>query len=158
MMKFRRRQIKTLERQFTRIAFDLFRGGRLTGSKVVRDRRIRAWTGCSLRVIAKVWYLLERGRDLPELATKERLLWALYLMKSYPTEEVAAAACGAVDEGTFREWAWFFIEEISYLADEVVSGRLLKKPVRVFFLELSAAHSCFLQVSLFLLVSFCGLH
>ena len=157
MMKFRRRQIKTLERQFTRIAFDLFRGGRLTGSKVVRDRRIRAWTGCSLRVIAKVWYLLERGGDLPELATKERLLWALYLMKSYPTEEVAAAACGAVDEGTFREWAWFFIEEISYLTDEVVS-RLLKTRAMCFswscrplaFVSFKSAYSY--------LLLFCGLH
>lgn len=57
---------------------------------------------------------------MPEGATKERHLWALILLKSYDTDEVNAARVGGVDEGTFRKWAFWFVNEISHLEPEVV--------------------------------------
>lgn len=101
----------------------MMRNGRMTGSRAVRDRRIRAWFGCSVKTIAKIWYLLNNG-FLPEQATKDRLLWGLRLMKGYETEEVNAAIIGGVDEATFRRWSWFFVEEIANLFDVVVSFAL----------------------------------
>lgn len=108
-----------LEEEFVGIAFDLFRRGRRSNSFRVCDRRVRAWCGCSPLVIAKLWNLLDRS-GLPEHASKERLLWGLHLLKSYNDEGTAAAFCGGVDEGTFNRWAWFFIEELSYLEPVVV--------------------------------------
>ena len=121
MLQFDQATLDTLEEEFIRIAFDLFRRGRQSTSFTVCDRRIRAWCGCSPRVIAKLWNLLDRTNALQELATKERLLWGLHLLKGYGNERTCAAFCGGVDEGTFRRWAWFFITELSYLEGVVVS-------------------------------------
>ena len=114
-------QIQRLEEDFIQIAFDLFRKGRRSASGKVCNLRVKAWFGCSLTVIAKVWNLLERLGGLHELATKDRLLWGLYLLKQYANDETCAAACGGVDEATFRRWAWYFVEEISYLESFTVS-------------------------------------
>ena len=119
MVLFDYNTIQALEGEFTRIAFQLFRDGRLSSDPFICDRRIRGWCGCSPTVIAKLWNLLERG-NLHELASKDRLLWGLHLLKGYTDEITAAAFCGSVDECTFRKWAWYFIEEISYLENEVV--------------------------------------
>lgn len=78
------------------------------------------WCGCSTMVIAKAWNLLHRG-GLPDHATQERFLWALCLLKSYDNEENNAARMGGVDEGTFRRWSWYFIEELSFCEANVVS-------------------------------------
>ena len=109
-----------LEEEFINIAFTLFWNGNVSQSHMVVDRRIRAWCGCSPLVIAKAWSILERTGGLPEHATKDRMLWGLHLMKSYNDEITSASTCGAVDETTFRRWAWYFIEEISYLTPSVV--------------------------------------
>jgi hypothetical protein len=104
-MAFNGNELQLLVNEFKTVAFCVFRGGQATGSQSVRDRRIRAWFGCSLLVLAKVWCLLcqqfPNGR-MPECATKERLLWALILLKSYDTEEVNASHVGGVDKGTFQ--------------------------------------------------------
>ena len=73
-------------------------------------------------MIAKTWYMLDNSSNaLPERATQEPLLWGLLLMKSYDSEVNNAACVGGVDEGTFREWSWFFIYKILYLESFVVS-------------------------------------
>jgi len=63
---------------------------------------------------------LERSNALKEHASKQRLFWGLHLLKSYNDEHTSAAFCGNVDEGTFAQWAWFFITEISYLESFVI--------------------------------------
>jgi hypothetical protein len=90
MVEFDQDRIDTLEAEFTALAFHLFRDGERSQSYWVCDRRVRAWCGCSAVVIAKTWDLLERT-GLHELASKERLLWALHLLRSYSIEETAAA-------------------------------------------------------------------
>lgn len=113
--------LDALEEEFVDIAFDLFRKRRRSESHRVCDVRIRAWCGCSALVIAKIWYLLNEDGSLPEHATKEKLLWALQLLKCYTEDRTGAAFCGGVDEGTYRRWTWFFIDEMSFLENRVVS-------------------------------------
>ena len=69
-------------------------------------------------MLARLWYLLEQEHDgvMPRGATKERMIWGLYLAKNYPrSDSIAASAVGGPDEKTYRKWAWYFIEELSYL-------------------------------------------
>ncbi|CAB9497057.1 expressed unknown protein [Seminavis robusta] len=110
--------VERLEHEFEVIAFGLFRNGRLSGSEAVKDRRIRAWCGVSVLSIA--WYLLEMGGSLIEGASMERYLWSLNMLQQYPTEENVASRCGGVDEGTWSKWVWYFIDEISYLENDVI--------------------------------------
>jgi hypothetical protein len=114
--------LAALEQDFERIAFTMLRGGRCTGSHSVKDRHFRAWFGCSLNVLSKLWFLLCHQFDgaIPEGASMEQFLWALILLKSYDIDEVNASRVGGVDECTFCKWAWWFIEELSYLESEVV--------------------------------------
>ena len=124
MLEFNDRKIKRLSKKFEKIAFRVYRNGQEPcDSKLVRDRRMRAWFGASSKTIAKAWTILARSFDneLIEGATKERFLWAFILLKSYATEENNASRVGGVDEGTFRKWSWYFIEEFSYCEDDVVS-------------------------------------
>ena len=113
--------VEALERQFATVAFNLFRNGRLTGSFSVQDRRVRSWCGASLTVIAIVWWLLQRRGHLEEGATMDRFLWSLNFLRTYPTTDNGASRCGRVDEGTWIKWVWYFVEEISYLENDVVS-------------------------------------
>lgn len=114
--------VAALVEEFEVLAFDIFRGGRLSGSELVRDRRIRAWFGCSLDVVAVSWYLLDNnGYGLKEGSTKARFLWALNALKTYPTEANGASRVGGVDEGTWSHWVWYLINALSYLENSVVS-------------------------------------
>jgi hypothetical protein len=131
-MAFNANELQLLVNEFGTVAFRAFHGGQATGSQSVHDRKIRAWFGCSLLVLAKVWCRLcqqfPNGR-MPECVTKERLLWALILLKSYDTEEVNASRVGCVDEGTFQYWSWWFVDEISFLEHVVVSNESLHSPI-----------------------------
>ena len=57
----------------------------------------------------------------------KHLLWALFFLKVYETEENSANAVGKVDEKTYREWSWRFVEAISYLECDVVSVLSIQK-------------------------------
>ncbi|CAB9530745.1 unknown protein [Seminavis robusta] len=112
--------VDRLQEEFEVIAFGLFRNGRLSGSEAVKDRRVRAWCGVSLTVLSITWYLLQSFGGLKEGATMERFLWALNMLQQYPTEENGASRCGGVDEGTWSTWVWYFIDEVSYLENDVI--------------------------------------
>ena len=93
----------------------------------MQDRRLRAWVGTSSDVIAELFLLLRRSGALGSRrgATMDRLIWALYFLKAYPSnEEEGASRVGGVDEGTFRTWVWWFIEELSFLEPEVVCAAI----------------------------------
>jgi hypothetical protein len=50
----------------------------------------------------------------------EHLLWAFMWLKAYHTEDIGSALAG-VDEKTFREKVWFYVEGIARLDTDVVS-------------------------------------
>ena len=122
MLVFDNNVIQQLQEEFTQIAFNVFRKGRRSDSVVVCETRIRAWCGVPTSVIAKTWKLLEDSRAVSdEMASKERFLWALHLLKAHNNESTMAAFCNGVDESTFRRWAWHFVEEMSCLESTCAS-------------------------------------
>jgi hypothetical protein len=93
------------------------------GSEVIFARRFVGWFGTLPTVCAIIWADLSISGWLEFAGTRggkpEHLLWALMFLKCYGTEEVHAAQT-CVDEGTFRKWAWFYIEGISRLSRKYV--------------------------------------
>jgi hypothetical protein len=126
MVIFDQAAINHLEAEFTGIGSRLLRGDRREGSAVTMERRFRAWFGTSATVVAKTWTLLTEvnGWERPAEA-KGKFLWALMLLKRYETEENLAVSAGGVDEKTFRKWAWFFVDLLSYLEPDVVSAKFV---------------------------------
>ena len=87
----------------------------------LNNRGFREAFGCSSRECSLAWLLVADGwTNRPKQATKIRFLWALSLLKTYDTETNMANSCG-VDEKTFRKWAWFFIQELSFRIGDIVS-------------------------------------
>ena len=93
---------------------------KLNGSKDVRQRRIKATFGVPPIVIAKLWELLEDQGSVFKSVKKHHLLWALMYCKIYTTESTMTSTVGCADEKNFREWVWYFIEEVSNLEPIVV--------------------------------------
>lgn len=58
-----------------------------------------------------------------EVDKQEHLLWALYFLKVYPTEDVARPIAG--DPKTFRLFAWQVIEALAKLRLVRVGFRLI---------------------------------
>ena len=48
------------------------------------------------------------------------LLWALYLMQTYATEENMISLFGGVDEKNMRKWFWFYTNGMSDMASKVL--------------------------------------
>ena len=101
------------------------RQGESTGSESSEDHRFRAFFGCSAEVAARLWAMLVECLLLPHQGQILHLLWALFFMKCYPTEEPACAAAGgqrgAVDPKTLRKYIWPFIVAIADLESHLVS-------------------------------------
>jgi hypothetical protein len=99
--------------------------GESTGSESSEDCRFRAFFGCSSEVAVRLWTMLVQCLLLPHKGQILHLLWALFFMKCYPTEEPACAAAGgqrgAVDPKTLRKYIWPFIVAIADLESHVVS-------------------------------------
>ena len=92
-----------------------------SGSDMLYERRFRAHFGVSPQVAARTWDLLQsRGDPQPDEATIDRFLWGLLLLMVYDVEQVNCTHAAGVDEQTFREWSWHFIDAISYLEADVV--------------------------------------
>lgn len=127
VLEFNMRRLARAELELERAAFKIFRPKFVVSqSELVRDRRIRAWIGCSATVAAKAWMLLEDAgaqESLGSGASIDRFLMAMMMLKSYPTEIVGASRAGCHEE-TFTHWAWAFIEELSYLEPTVVTMHL----------------------------------
>ena len=81
-----------------------------SGSSETRDRRFRSHFGVTPEICGHIWDAL---LDLPKAAEKMHLLWGLMFLMLYGTESVNASMAGGVDESTFRNWSWFFVEAIS---------------------------------------------
>ena len=87
-----------------------------------RMRRFKSWFGMEPVFASLVWRMLHESGRL-KLAGKKadprHLLWACMWLKGYFTEDVGAAMAG-VDEKTFREKVWFYVEAIARLDSMVV--------------------------------------
>lgn len=138
------RRLAATEQELEKATFKMFRPKfAVSQSELVRDRRIRAWIGCSATVASKAWMLLEDAgaqESLGRGASMNRFLMALMMLKSYPTEIVGASRGGCHEE-TFTEWAWAFIDELSYLETTVVRTCMLWLLLLIFcFLSLTHSH------------------
>lgn len=92
-------------------------GSSLTHHNICNDnitgrRRYRAMFGCTPLVSSITWNLIKN--DLPQNATPNHLLWALFFLKAYNNEEINHAVFN-VDEKTYRKWIWLVIYAISKL-------------------------------------------
>jgi hypothetical protein len=123
MVQFDAAAIALLERDFYRLGSSLVRGrpdNRFADATA--DRRFGGWFGVSWTVAAKTWTLIAEANNFKSPTdAKNKLLWALKLLKSYETEENFAALVGGVDKKTARKHAWNFIDLISYCEHDVVS-------------------------------------
>ena len=116
-----------LDIEFEQIGF-IFKRGKSPvlhhNTPQLNDRRFRTAFGCCSRVCSLAWLLVVDGwTNCPKQATQIWFLWALSWLKTYNIEANMASNCG-VDEKTFRKWAWFFIQELSFRIGDIVSCRL----------------------------------
>lgn len=103
---------------FWKLGHDLS-GHNLCNSERVGMRRYKAMFGVTPNVCHIIWKLIQSR--LPEGNTPTHLLWTLYFLKNYNTEEVNRAVFHA-DEKTIRKWVWVFVDHLSRM--RVVSPKL----------------------------------
>ena len=83
-------------------------------------RRFRSWFGVSPEVVAEAWDLLVDSDLLPRKGVPEHLLWTLYHLKLYTSEEDTACVFKK-DEKTCRKWISAFLDGLADLEAETVS-------------------------------------
>lgn len=118
-MRLNNAVVQALALEFEFMGAEMMRRN-VDGSATILDRRFRSWFGTSSIICAWGWHELE-SRGLPEGVEKKHYLWALTLMKTYETEANLSSKVGAVDETTFRKWAWLVVDLISWLELDLVS-------------------------------------
>ena len=74
-------------------------------------RRFRSHFGVDSTVVAAVWCRL----SLPRKAQAKHLLYALFFLKTYQTENNASSHC-CIDEQTYRTWVWIIVPRIARLS------------------------------------------
>ena len=79
--------------------------------------------GADPAVCVCLWKKVDPVRTMAEIGTPryEHMLWGLYFLRVYNTDNQNACAAGGVDEKTFNKWAHAFVEAISFLEYPVVS-------------------------------------
>jgi hypothetical protein len=87
-----------------------------------RNRCFHACFGVSSSVCAALWSLCIPF--LPPGTLPIHLLWALYFLKVYTTENHNASVAG-IDETTFRKWTWIVVYAIAAIPDLVSNTFLL---------------------------------
>jgi hypothetical protein len=76
--------------------------------------------GISPFTCAVTWYLLTTVALIELNQRPTHLLWALYFLRNYTTEEVTRKVLGNPDNKTMRHHIWYMIKKISSLGDIVV--------------------------------------
>jgi len=108
---------------FEALGFALMRREQSRAGKKTRMRRFISWFGAEPVFLAITWRKLHKSGWL-EYAGKrpkpEHLLWTFMWLKSYHNEEISAGLAG-VDEKTFRDKVWFYVEGIARLDTAIVS-------------------------------------
>ncbi|KAL7547299.1 hypothetical protein ACHAWF_016650 [Thalassiosira exigua] len=88
--------------------------------QVTFERRWNSAFGALPVICCLLWDELDPFNTMPNGVHFRHLLWALYLLKVYDTEHNSAQFVGGVDEKTFREWSFLFVDAISYLECHVI--------------------------------------
>lgn len=88
----------------------------------ISTRQFCSIFGCSPTVAGRAWHMIGNCLDpYPIGFTAEKLLWALLLLKQYPTQDFLAAIC-KVSRECFRKWSMYCIHSLALLCDDLVSG------------------------------------
>ena len=82
--------------------------------------RFKASFGISVEVCVVLWNIYIQNFPKP---SHKHLLWGIYLLKTYPTESVAAALFGTTEK-TFRKNSRVVVERIGSLVNLVVRTTL----------------------------------
>ena len=98
------------------------------GSSVKQqDRLFRSHYGTGWAVAAFLWRLLEYydgeknvGQRKTRTMQKKHILWCLFFLKLYASEDVSAARMDCSPD-TFRKWVWHVIKDIAFVEPFVVS-------------------------------------
>jgi hypothetical protein len=114
-------QIQLLAHQFKVVGNELMNRSE-GGSADTFERRFKAHFGTIPEICADIWLRLNPPTLLAG-ARIEHLLWGFILLKCYDTDDVNASRVGGVDEQTWRHWSWYFIDCVSQLEADIVSGR-----------------------------------
>ena len=96
-----------------------FDGPQVAQGKDDGKRRWASNFGTTPAVCVFLWKEIDPLNSMPRGAQPKHLLWALYFLKVYPTEEQAVSL--DADEKTFRKWSEHFVMAISFLEFKVVS-------------------------------------
>lgn len=96
----------------------------ISKSESTFNRRWMGKFGALPIICCLLWDRINPYETMPDGVHKKHLLWGLYFLKVYDTEENSATNVGRVDEQTYRVWSFRFVEAISYLESSVV--RLFK--------------------------------
>ena len=106
-----------------------------------KDRRIRSFFGAPSNVVADLWNRIRDRGGLEDGAKPKHLLWALVFLKNYSPIEILCSIVGWPSTKTFSKWAWYFVERISEMKDD-----LIKLENRFDGLDGVAETSCFISV------------
>jgi hypothetical protein len=85
-----------------------------------KDQSWKAFFGMSRVVAADIWNRLDPQKNILPHSHPGYLLHGLLLLRVYSTERVYGKIAG-INERTFRQWSWMFIDAILGLLGEVVS-------------------------------------
>ena len=87
-----------------------------------KDRRFRSCFGASSKIVAILWNKIIANNGQIESGGKPKhLLWALVHLKVYSTEEIHCAIVGWPSTKSFSKWAWYSVQRIAELKDDVIS-------------------------------------
>ena len=81
-----------------------------SGSLTTADRRFRELFGCSVTVVVILWTLIDPETTMEGTPCLHHLLFALIFLKVYCKESTLSTMAGVVDEKTFRNWAFLFVD------------------------------------------------
>ena len=98
--------------------------GHFSRSFTTKQRRWNSSFGTSPAIAAQLWEWIDPDNSMPRGVRHCHLLWALYFLKTYPTEEPGSGSVGGYNEKTWRKWVKLFVTAISYLECRVVSSFL----------------------------------
>lgn len=109
---------------FEAMGFQIMRKEQSRAGRKTRKRRFISWFGAEPVFLAITWRKLQESGWLDYAGCRPEpvhLLWAFMWLKNYEIEDVGAGIAG-VDEKTFREKVWFYVQGVARLDTTVVSS------------------------------------
>ena len=110
------------QHDFEAIGFAIMRREHNRSSDKSHMHRFVSWFGAQPIYLSITWHKLAKSGWLEHAGHKakpEHLVWAFMWLNCYSTTEIHSAQAG-VDEKTFRDKVWFYVEGIAHLDKSVV--------------------------------------